>query len=82
MTGYVLHGNIPGMIMYDLCHCQVIMNGDYFGSTKIANCDKDFDVDMSIRPSQAVQLGFEAYIGFCNCGIGSMILERNVQLVT
>eukprot|EP00438_Fugacium_kawagutii_P012562 Skav207359 [mRNA] locus=scaffold426:204740:205832:- [translate_table: standard] len=40
---------------------DVIMNGDYFGSTKIANCDKDFDVDMSIRPSQAVQLDFEAY---------------------
>lgn len=32
---------------------DVIMNSDYFGSTKIASCDKDFDVDMTIRPSQA-----------------------------
>lgn len=23
--------------------CQVIMNGEYFGSQKIASCDKDFD---------------------------------------
>ena len=28
---------------------QVIMNSDYFGSTKIASCDKDFDASISIR---------------------------------
>lgn len=27
---------------------QVIMNSDYFGSTKIASCDKDFDASTSI----------------------------------
>jgi hypothetical protein len=27
---------------------QVIINSDYFGSTKIASCDKDFDASTSI----------------------------------
>lgn len=44
---------------------DVIMNGDYFGSQKIASCDKDFDVDMTIRPSQP------------NLNFGGMLMPEN-----